>query len=155
MGREPVKPASVPAQSSPPPAVDVFSLPVGPKLHHLTRSQRVFSIATAIDIRSLHITGDVEFFLFMRMRAEKKWTCNKMKTGVMWVEATNEFNKQLVEANAKSNLPTIKKNPRALLDKLATVEATVLKRLFTGDFVCESFKLITISHMLTFVDDYS
>lgn len=51
----------------------------------LTRSQLLFSIGTAMDIRSLAVHGDTEFYLFMDMRAEFQWTSFAMtsisKTG--------------------------------------------------------------------------
>ncbi|KAF8124424.1 hypothetical protein EV363DRAFT_1540574 [Boletus edulis] len=58
----------------------------------LTRSQRLFSLATNIDARALVLSESGEFYLFMDMRAESKWVSHEM-TSKQWVEATAEYNK--------------------------------------------------------------
>lgn len=65
-----------------------LQLPTEPP--HLTRSQRIFSIATQTDIRSLTLK-DEEFRLFMDMRAEMQWATFNM-TSPKWAEATREYN---------------------------------------------------------------
>lgn len=70
------------------------------------------------------------------MRAERKWASYRMNSN-KWVVETDEYNKRLEKKNQESNLPTIKKNPRALLEKLAIIEAAVLRRLATNNFVCK------------------
>ncbi|EGN98086.1 hypothetical protein SERLA73DRAFT_153273 [Serpula lacrymans var. lacrymans S7.3] len=47
-----------------------------------------------------------------------------------WVEATNEYNVQLEKMGANF----IKKNPRALFDKLREIEAKVVQRITTENF---------------------
>ena len=87
-----------PASANPPPAklpIDAFQLPVSQDLQPLTKSHRIFSIATRTDVRSLTIFGDIEFFLFMKMRAEWKWA-SFMMTSHKWVSETAEFNARLL-----------------------------------------------------------
>jgi len=66
------------SSTTPSKTIDAFQLPVSPDLQQLTPSQRIFSIATRTDIRSLTISGDVEFYLFMQLRAERGWATFKM-----------------------------------------------------------------------------
>lgn len=130
-----------------PPAADIFSLPVGPELQKLTKSQRLFSLATKIDVRSLKISTNPEFYLFMEMRSEQQWTSFKM-TSRKWVTATDEYNKRLEDSNKKECCQTFKKNPRALLDKLIEVEVAVLKRIVTQNFAC---KCVSTSQLLNYL----
>lgn len=115
---------------------DIFNLPVSSDLRKLTRSERLFSVATQVDIRSLTISGDSEFYLFMEMRAERKWASFRMNSH-KWVVETDEYNKRLEAKNQQSSLSTVKKNPRALLEKLIAIEAAVLRRLATQNFTCK------------------
>jgi hypothetical protein len=124
------------SSTTPSKTIDAFQLPVSPDLQRLTPSQRIFSIATRTDIRSLTISGDVEFYLFMRMRAERGWATFKM-TSHKWVAETAEFNLRLEKLNTEANRPTIKKNPRALLDKLLSIETKVIERIATNNYICE------------------
>jgi len=39
----------------------------------LTRSQSLFSVYMGLDARALEINGSNEFFLFMDLRAERRW----------------------------------------------------------------------------------
>jgi hypothetical protein len=123
--------------------VDVFHLPVSPDLQRLTKTQRLFSISTRTDIQSLTILGDIEFFLFMEMRAERGWASFKM-TSQRWVTETTEFNLRLEKKNEAENRQTIKKNPRALLDKLLAIEVKVLERIAMNNYKCECSYLILI-----------
>jgi hypothetical protein len=117
------------------PAADMFKLPVNPRFAGLTKSQRLFSFATSIDPRSLSISTDVEFFLFMEMRAERGWESYKM-TSHKWVVETEEYNRRLTD-RSNTGQQLIKKNPRALLEKLFVVKAKVTERLSTGNFKCQ------------------
>ena len=58
-------------------------------------------------------------------------TCRK------WVTATISFNTQLEERQKGGNLEIVKKNPRALMDKLAEVEQQIIQRFTTGNFTCK------------------
>lgn len=71
----------------------------------------------------------------MTMRAERQWASFKM-TPLKWVMETKAYNERLEAANAKSNekMVTIAKNPRALLDKLISVETDILERIAKQDF---------------------
>ena len=104
----------------------------------LTRSELLFSVGTAVDVRSLAIQGDLEFYLFMDMRAEFQWTSFTM-TSQKWVSATVAYNKTLKERGNLQGVPVVKKNPRALMDKLSEVEPKISKRLITKNFTCISF----------------
>lgn len=85
----------------------------------------------------MKITTDIEFFLFMTMRAERQWASFKM-TPLKWVTETKAYNKRLEAANANTNTnvttTTIPKNPRALLEKLLSVETDILERIAKQDF---------------------
>ena len=72
----------------------------------------------------------------MDMRAERQWASFSM-TCRKWVNATNIFNTQLEERRKGENLDVVKKNPRALMDKLAEVEQQIIQRLTTENFACK------------------
>ena len=103
----------------------------------LTRSQLIFSAATSINARSLSVERGDEFYLFMDMRETHQWSSFTMNSQ-KWVAATKLFNEALAQ-NRKSRglLPVIKKNPRALMEKLGEIEANVMKRLVTKNFTCK------------------
>ena len=119
-----------------PPSNTLRSLPLPVRHPELTRSQLIFSISTSIDPRSLAIERKDEFFLFMEMRAEHQWASFSM-TCRKWVTATSSFNTQLEERQKGGNLEIVKKNPRALMDKLAEVEQQIIQRFTTGNFTCK------------------
>jgi hypothetical protein len=99
-----------------------------------TRSQRLFSIATGIDPRSLTFKNSDEFYLFMNMRAEFKWLSYQM-TSKRWVLATEEYNRRLVEKMGQS---IIQKNPQALLRALGDIEPKLMNRIIKDEYTCES-----------------
>ncbi|KAF8423457.1 hypothetical protein L210DRAFT_3570273 [Boletus edulis BED1] len=96
----------------------------------LTRSQRLFSLATNIDARALVLSESGEFYLFMDMRAESKWVSHEM-TSKRWVEATAEYNKRLV---AKCGPTAVLKHPLALLRKLGELEPRLMNRITKGHY---------------------
>lgn len=105
---------------------------------NLTRSQRLFAVATGIDIRALQITESHEFHLFMDMRAEKVWQSFSM-TPKAWILATNEYNTRLQELCIEKALPQpVNKNPLALHWKLGEIEPLLINRLLSNNFACES-----------------
>jgi hypothetical protein len=104
----------------------------------LTRSQLLFSIGTDMDVRSLAVQGDVEFYLFMEMRAEFQWTSFTM-TSQKWVSATHIYNERLEQQTRVRGILFIRKNPRALMEKLGEIEPKISKRLLTKNFKCLSF----------------
>lgn len=103
----------------------------------LTRSQLLFSIGTDMDVRSLVVQGDVEFYLFMEMRAEFQWTSFAM-TSQKWVSATHIYNERLEQQARVRGILFIRKNPRALMEKLGEIEPKISKRLLTKNFKCLS-----------------
>jgi hypothetical protein len=115
-------------------ALQPLPLPRHPWHPELTRSQLIFSIATSTDPRSLTIERKDEFFLFMDMRTEYRWASFSM-TCRKWVTATGIFNTRLEEKRGE-NLEFVRKNPRALMDKLSEVEQQVIQRVATGNFAC-------------------
>jgi hypothetical protein len=108
-----------------------------PDSQTLTRSELLFSIATHTDVRSMSIKGDHEFYLFMDMRAEKAWASFNM-TSRKWVAATQEYNTRLEALNKADNRPTIRKNPRALLDLLGEIEPKISDRIIKNNYICMS-----------------
>lgn len=117
-------------------AINIFKLPVSEQLKHLTPSERLFTFATRIDVSSLEITVDWEFFLFMEMRGKEKWSTNRMSSH-KYMEAANQFNAKLAERARSKNCTFTAKNPRAIVDKLAEVERQVLNRIATGNYKCK------------------
>lgn len=83
----------------------------------------------------MSITTAVEFFLFMDMRVEFQWVSFSM-TSRRWIVATEEYNARLEVLNKKQGLSTVKKNPRALLDKLGEIETKVSARIFSKNYTC-------------------
>lgn len=103
----------------------------------LTRSQLLFSVGTTIDPRALRNTADDEFYLFMDMRAEFKWTSFGM-TASKWATATKTYNDRLEDLMKKKNAEFIRKNPRALADKLSEIEPKITDRILKGNYKCTS-----------------
>ncbi|KAG1764260.1 hypothetical protein EV702DRAFT_1014433 [Suillus placidus] len=99
-----------------------------------TRSQRLFSIATGINPRSLTIQHSDEFYLFMNMRAEFKWLSYQM-TSKRWVQATEEYNRRLVEKMGRS---VIQKNLQALLRALGDIEPKLMNRIIKDEYTSKS-----------------
>lgn len=54
-----------------------------------------------------------------------------------WTKATQTYNDLLEEENKTLGLPTSRKNPRALINKLGEVESEILGRLVKGDYKCK------------------
>ena len=107
-----------------------------PSHSKLTRTQLVFSVATSIDPRMLRINGDTEFYLFMDMRAEFQWTSFAMSSQ-KWASATHIYNSRLEDAAKKKGVLAIKKNPHALMDKLAEIEQKISERMIKQHFNCK------------------
>ncbi|KAG1861003.1 hypothetical protein C8R48DRAFT_544974, partial [Suillus tomentosus] len=99
----------------------------------MTRSQHFFTIAMRIDARAMQISGNIEFHLFMDMRAEFMWISFKM-TPKQWAVATDTYNNRLEEKNSANGLKTVKKNPQALLRKLGEIEVLVMNHVAKSDF---------------------
>ena len=59
--------------------------------------------------------------MFMELCAEQKWVTYKM-TPAQYARATNDFNDQLKRLD---DLTIVLKHPRAIMDKLAEVEAII------------------------------
>ncbi|KAL6303302.1 hypothetical protein BKA93DRAFT_818125 [Sparassis latifolia] len=102
----------------------------------LTRSQQIFSITTSINANSLRILTDTEFYLFMDMRVEGKWRSFNM-TPRKWVIAAEAYNTRLEALNHGKGLSTIRKTPRALMDKLGELEPKILAHITAEDYTCE------------------
>jgi hypothetical protein len=101
----------------------------------LTPSQLLFAVSTGLDPRSMTIKGDEEFYLFMEMRAERQWVSFGMNSR-KWVTATVAYNNRLESANATKGVATVKKNPRALVDFLGSIEPKISRRILDQDFIC-------------------
>ncbi|KAG2106101.1 hypothetical protein BD769DRAFT_1366791 [Suillus cothurnatus] len=95
-----------------------------------TRSQRLFSISTGIDPRSLTFQSSDEFYMFMDMQAEFKWLSYQM-TSKRWVLATEEYNRRLMKKNGQSVVP---KNPQALLRALGDIEPKLMSKITKNDY---------------------
>ncbi|CAA7261854.1 unnamed protein product [Cyclocybe aegerita] len=107
-----------------------------PAQSNLTRSQLLFSVATSINPLSLSIKGKSEFFLFMDMRAEFQWVTFSM-TSQKWVSATQLFNSCLETQGKVNREAVVKKNPRALMEKLGEVEAIIVKHVATKNYTSQ------------------
>jgi hypothetical protein len=116
----------------------------------LTRSELIFSAATSINPQSLVIAGGEEFYLFMDLRATHQWASFGMNSQ-KWVTATCLFNEAfMTRQHAKGILDIIKKNPRALMDKLGEIEPKIAKRIATQNYRCKPplFCRLNMSHTL-------
>jgi hypothetical protein len=112
-----------------------LALPVSLRDRGLTRSQLIFSIGTAMDPRSLQISGDNEFYLFMDMRAEQQWVSFGMNTS-KWASATKLYNERLEKLGEEKGFKAFLKNPRALMDKLNEIERKISERILKNDYMC-------------------
>jgi hypothetical protein len=101
----------------------------------LTPSQHLFAISTGLDPRSMSIKGEDKFYLFMDMRAERKWVWFSMNSR-KWVSETVDYNNQLKSINATKGVATVKKNPRALVDFLGSIEPKISRWILDQDFIC-------------------
>ncbi|KAF9004963.1 hypothetical protein BDZ89DRAFT_1169035 [Hymenopellis radicata] len=90
---------------------------------------------TNIDARCLNITSNVQFYLFMDLRAKHQWSTFTMSPR-KWTAATSTYNDALfalLSAKPKSE-EYIAKVPKALMEKLSEVEGKILQRLSTNKF---------------------
>ncbi|KAF8995281.1 hypothetical protein BDZ89DRAFT_1001453 [Hymenopellis radicata] len=112
------------------------SPPSAPELKtQLTRSQLLLLRYTNIDARCLNITSNVQFYLFMDLRAKHQWSTFTMSPR-KWTAATSTYNDALfalLSAKPKSE-EYIAKVPKALMEKLSEVEGKILQRLSTNKF---------------------
>ena len=69
---------------------------------------------------------------------EFQWTSFTM-TSQKWVSATHTYNERLEEKARVRGVQFIKKNPRALMEKLGEIEPKISKRLLTKNFKCLSY----------------
>ncbi|KAJ7079416.1 hypothetical protein B0H15DRAFT_914092 [Mycena belliarum] len=91
-----------------------------------TRSEKLFATLTGTDPNALSIGQGKEFYLFVDMREELRWKSSDM-TSKKWAEATLLYNERLGISGAA-------KRPRALSDKLAELERSILNRIIKNDF---------------------
>ena len=111
-----------------------------PNITGITRSQRVFSIATGIDPRALTFgsgSDPQEFFTFMELRDRNKWASYKM-TNFDWVCAASAYNVEIGKINAKQTKQLPMKTPRALMEKLGEIESAIITRIRTSNYKCRS-----------------
>ena len=116
----------------------------------LTRSELIFSAATSINPQSLVIAGGEEFYLFMDLRATHQWASFGMNSQ-KWVTATRLFNEAFTTQQHAKGIPDIiKKNPRALMDKLGEIKPKIAKRIATQNYRCKPplFCALNLSHIL-------
>ncbi|KAJ7077700.1 hypothetical protein B0H15DRAFT_954994 [Mycena belliarum] len=102
-------------------------------LPKLTRSQQLFATSTGIDPRALKIEQGAEFFLLMDMRKEFQWKSFEM-TPRRWAEAAAVYNDRLQKAAGGSGHVTIRKHPRALLDKMGEIEPKIIQRIADSNY---------------------
>jgi hypothetical protein len=134
--------------------LNALSAPLPLSSLSLTRSQLIFSAATSINAQSLAVERGDEFYLFMDMRETHQWSSFTMNSQ-KWVAATKLYNEALAQSRKSKGLSlAIKKNPRALMEKLGEIEANVMKRLVTKDFICKWFwfwhiKILILIHSIS------
>lgn len=120
---------------------------------HLTPSERIFSLKTHFNIRSLYIGGGEgtshEFYLFMAMRQQYGWQTWRM-SAAEFAQATEQYNERLTHENSRRGIrTTVPKHPRALVNKLAEVEAMCLNRIKMQDFKCTSYSACPLSYAVS------
>lgn len=80
----------------------------------------------------------------MEMREEFRWATFEM-TPLKYVRATEDYNARLETKNASKNRGSVvKKNPRALMEKLTTIEEQVISRIANNNFKCKSLFKFTL-----------
>ncbi|KAI1782147.1 hypothetical protein LXA43DRAFT_906615 [Ganoderma leucocontextum] len=102
-----------------------------PAIVGLTRSQRLFSVVTQVDPRSLTFGkggSSHEFYLFMELRVTHQWATFQMSP-YDWVCAASTYNTGIRKLNLERGTTFPLKTPRALLDKLSDVEAKIFSRI--------------------------
>ncbi|KAI1794159.1 hypothetical protein LXA43DRAFT_884301, partial [Ganoderma leucocontextum] len=117
------------------PVAKLVCLPA-PVITGQTRSQRLISAATGFDPRSLKFpkNDDIEYFLFMDLRAQYKWATYNMSAAA-WVDATSIYNTALEKKKGKD---AIRKTPRALMEKLEAIEVIIHQRNKNKDYKSQS-----------------
>jgi hypothetical protein len=145
----PRKEAGLGAKAAMPPSTSDLSNPAVTRRfepsNSQTRSQRLFSITTSIDPRSLSLQDSVEFYLFMDMHAEFKWLSYQM-TSKCWALATEEYNCRLMK---KAGNSVVKKNPKALLHALGNIEPRLMNRIIKNDYKCAPVCPSSLTALLT------
>lgn len=113
-------------------------LPLPSDASRLTRSQRIYTIHAGINHTAFVIRPGTEYYLFMDMRAEHQWASFKLNPR-SWTKWTHEYNDNLELKNQAMGIPTIRKNPRALVEHLAQIEDEIFSRLLKKYFKCAYF----------------
>ncbi|KAI1782658.1 hypothetical protein LXA43DRAFT_1103634 [Ganoderma leucocontextum] len=111
-----------------------------PIIAGLTRSQKVFSIATGIDPRVLTFSKNTswrEFELFMKLRDTHKWVTYKM-TPFHFVCAASTYNAAISQINQTGGEQFPLKTPRAILEKLGDIEAQIFVHVRDNNFESKS-----------------
>ncbi|KAG2120220.1 hypothetical protein BD769DRAFT_1390413 [Suillus cothurnatus] len=93
-------PTVTPSSTPPNPVAGTTALTPIPRPPGMTLSQQFFTIVTRIDARAMHISSDVEFHLFMDMRAEFAWISFKMMPK-QWAAATETCQKSCAALGSK------------------------------------------------------
>lgn len=99
-------------------------------------SQKLYTRFTGIPLSVFKIERGEEFFLFMDLRAERKWVAHKLNSRA-WIRATQEYNEALEKKNIVAGLLTIKKTPHAMIEQLGYAENVVMNRLVSQNFTGE------------------
>ncbi|TFY78545.1 hypothetical protein EWM64_g5465, partial [Hericium alpestre] len=105
----------------------------------LSRSQHIWAIMTNMDPRSLEINWGIEFFTFMKLRAQHQWASFSMTTRG-WTAATPVYNTQLALDYAKAKIPEapVEKHPRALLRMITKVEKIIISHMKNNKYASTS-----------------
>ncbi|THH23139.1 hypothetical protein EUX98_g8034 [Antrodiella citrinella] len=105
----------------------------------LTRTELLFKGATAVDPRGLEV-GRVhpqEFYVFMELREQFGWTSFGMSSR-SWIAAARTYNRCLESKSVEHNFTFVAKSARALQTKQGSVEATIMKKVSSGDYSSKS-----------------
>ncbi|KAJ3474317.1 hypothetical protein NLI96_g12526 [Meripilus lineatus] len=113
------------------------ALPQPLQLPRESPSRQLYAKLTGIPISTFKIEHGPEFFLFMEMRANGNWIAHKISPR-SWIRLTQEYNDALEVKNTSLGLLTIRKNPRALMEKQGEVEKIILGRLAARNFASSS-----------------
>ena len=86
----------------------------------------------------MQIGWDTEFTLLMDLRAECQLVSARMNA-FQFRDAATEYNRRLKARCEASDTTFVEKHPRAVMEKLCSIDKIVLERIASKNYKCEWF----------------